>query len=1090
MAGEIANAFLVIQPSMRGFGTSIAQQAGPQIAAAGRQLGTRGGVALGAALGGSAAKSAVPALEQVNSAILSAQSNTSGWLTQTAQMAFKNVALYGSMFLLINSIKDGISSAIDAMVGFNGELEQANIGFTTLLGSSAAARDQMQWIKDFAKETPFGYEDLVGYSQQLIALGFNAEQSREVLEATGDAAAALGRGSESIQRINLALGQMWTKGKVQSQEMLQLTEAGIGSWQILADAYGTSVEEVQDAVTAGLVKATDAVPALIEGMNARFGGLMEKQSATYAGIISNIQDTLEQQFAEAGEPLFRVLAEQAQQLLEALDDPEVIEMMGQLGGFLADGASALSEFLKFAWEWRDVILAVGVGYAALKVAQGWTIKHFSAEAVAARQTAGAWAAATEAQRAYAAGLTRTSAALAGLSKLNLSPILSTVGMMGGSALLFDGWSRSAEQATADTQDLGQSVAGMAEAMGGGALAGAGLGLVFGGPVAAGIGAAGGAVVGLVGNLWQMQAAMDAANRDTSLAAEALQKLGVEARLAELATSGMTNEQFAAVGGFEAIANAMRSGTYTEYVDGLRAQSAAIKEQMDALQAQSNALMESGDTSAETGEKYRELAADLEGLFGASHELDTALQALDASSLYLAQSQEQVVAAAYQAAFAMDMQTGSLGSMTEAAWQAIIAEGGLGAEALMAALRMEGLAGTAGYVTEMISGIPNGTPINFTTNASDIAGQIIGLRAAAEAGFSSLGMTADGYERQLASLQARYASALSTVSTRLTLPTSGGRSSGVGRAVSRAADDAAKQLERDRAAQLRFGDAFGAIMDAALKGNFEQYRDRLEDQIVSLTRDGYGVAADTLKRLSETLTQASLDYAALTNKLGAASDAYDDLTGRMLDQYNASRELILGLGKATDAQSFDQLAYLLGETTSAAVQYQDVLRQLKEQGLSEALWNQLAQAGPESAGLAQSILAQGQEGIDQLNSLSGSLVDAADSMGNLVSQSMYQQGVDAMQAYIEGLKSQSAALENQLVTIGNNVLNKTASAITPGNAGYLPITNGQQTTANTYQVALTVNASDFGDLQSIQNFIQMLESAPTTQLVDAAGTVIS
>lgn len=228
MAGEIAAAYLAILPSMRGFGTGIVQQGGPQIAAAGRQLGVQGGAALGAAMGGAAAKSSLPALNQVNQAVVAAQASTQGWLGHTAQMAVKNVTLYGSMYAAIQGIQSGIDAMFSAMVGFNAELEQSELGFTTMLRSSRAAREELAWIQDFAKTTPFNYGQLVGLDQQLIAYGFNTEMAHEVIEAAGDAAAALGRGEEGINRINLALGQMWTKGKVQSQEMLQLTEAGIG----------------------------------------------------------------------------------------------------------------------------------------------------------------------------------------------------------------------------------------------------------------------------------------------------------------------------------------------------------------------------------------------------------------------------------------------------------------------------------------------------------------------------------------------------------------------------------------------------------------------------------------------------------------------------------------------------------------------------------------------------------------------------------------------------------------------------------------------------------------------------------------------
>jgi len=110
------------------------------------------------------------------------------------------------------------------------------------------------------------------------------------------------------------------------------------------------------------------------------------------------------------------------------------------------------------------------------------------------------------------------------------------------------------------------------------------------------------------------------------------------------------------------------------------------------------------------------------------------------------------------------------------------------------------------------------------------------------------------------------------------------------------------------------------------------------------------------------------------------------------------------------------------------------------------------------------------------------------MGSLVADSMYKQGVDAMQAYIDGLKSQASALEAQLETIANNVLNKTAGAITPGNAGYAPISAAPQQVANTFNVS--VEAKSLGDLKTVQEFIAMLDQAPTTQLVNQAGTVVS
>lgn len=1054
MSGDIATAYIAILPSMRGFGASAAQQIGPQA----RNVGTRAGQQAGVAFTEAASK------------------ESAGWFAQTAKGALKNVALYGSMYKAIQGVSSGINAMFDSMVGFNAEIEQATVGFETLSGSADAAQAQMQWIQDFAKETPFQYKDLVGYSQQLLALGFNAEQTKDVLQATGDAAAALGRGSDSIARINLALGQMWTKGKVQSQEMLQLTEAGIGAWQILADAYGTSVEKVQDAVTDGLIKATDAVPALIAGMNTKFGGLMEKQSQTYAGVISNIQDTLQQELAGAGEPLFEALKVQAQQFLEALDDPEALDMMHDLGKMLADGVTVLASAGKLAWQFRDAIIAVGIAYTASKL----LVKvPFGSPLSAAT-----WFSATRAQEAYQAGLTRTTALQAGLTERGAA-MLKGAGKIIGLAGVIDGYRRVSEAG----EDATQTALGFAESIGAGTIAGA----AFAGPV----GAAVGAVAGLTAGLWSYSQAAQAANKDTTVVQKALQDLGVDANLASLALSGVTNKQLEAAGGFDKMLDAMQSGTYDEYVAKVKDQAAALQEQSDALVARETAAGRAVDWDAKFTDSEQ-------AVIDKSHELNDLLGRLTENGDAFAGSQAQMTTAAYQAAYAADMQTGSLGMMTEAAWNAVVAQGGLSNEALLAAARMEGLGGTAGYVTQMLTGIPANTPINFSTNASDILQKIIALQAAAAAGAVVGSPDAyDAYERRLKELQGQYNDALRSTTVTLDLPTvpkapkapkvpkvSSGSSAAQKKTdkAKDAAEAAARKLKADKAAQVQFGKAFGSVMEAALEGDFDEFQDKLADQIQWLTENGYKKAAAALKAQSKALTTAAKDYAALTNKLEAAQDAYDDLTQSMQDQYNASRDMILGLGQITDAQSFDQLAYLLGETTSRATEYQQVLAALKDQGLSEDLWNQLAQAGPESMGLAQSILAQGQDGIDQLNSLSSGLVSAADSMGSLVSDAMYGQGVDAMKAYIAGLESQSKALENQLEIIANNVLTKTAGAITPGNAGYSKIDAGPQTQVNEYN--LSISADSLGDLKSVQDFIKMLEQAPTTQLVNQAGTVTS
>jgi tape measure domain-containing protein len=182
-------------------------------------------------------------------------------------------------------------------------LEQAQIGFTTMLGSAEKAQSFIAQMTDFAKKTPFEFTDVQTAASQLLAFGFASKDVLPTLTAVGDAAAGLGTGAEGVGRITKALGQIKAKGRIQSDELLQLYEAGIPALDLLAKKLGKTTKETQEMVTDGLVPADTAITALTEGMEQRFGGLMEKQSHTLGGIFSNLKDNVTLGLANAMKPV-------------------------------------------------------------------------------------------------------------------------------------------------------------------------------------------------------------------------------------------------------------------------------------------------------------------------------------------------------------------------------------------------------------------------------------------------------------------------------------------------------------------------------------------------------------------------------------------------------------------------------------------------------------------------------------------------------------------------------------------------------------------------------------------------------------------
>lgn len=182
------------------------------------------------------------------------------------------------------------------------DYQQAMIAFTKMLGSAEKATTFVKELQDFAAATPFELPQLLQGSKKLMAFGFEASQVIPMLTAIGDAASGLSLGSEGIDRLTLAIGQMSAKGKVSGGELRQLAEAGIPAVQYLADAYNKTTAEILDMSEKGAIPAAQGVAILIEGMskgskNAMgFAGMMEAQSKTMAGLLSTFKDTVRNSF--------------------------------------------------------------------------------------------------------------------------------------------------------------------------------------------------------------------------------------------------------------------------------------------------------------------------------------------------------------------------------------------------------------------------------------------------------------------------------------------------------------------------------------------------------------------------------------------------------------------------------------------------------------------------------------------------------------------------------------------------------------------------------------------------------------------------
>lgn len=238
-------------------------------------------------------------------------------------------------------IVNGLLGAGAASIKAAAQMRQYEIAFQTMLKSADEGTQMLRDLQKFAAETPFDVPGVVSAGQQLMAFGFKAKKVIPMLTSLGDAAAGLGQGTAGVSRLAYALGQMQTSGKLNAQDMMQLTSAGISAWDMLADAAGVSIAEIKDMTSKGMVDSKEAVKVIVAGMNEEFGGMMAKTSTEVSGLLANIEETVGTTSAVIG-----------QYMIDAFNIKGILQTAS---GALGDFQTKLQNAANSGESFRDVI---------------------------------------------------------------------------------------------------------------------------------------------------------------------------------------------------------------------------------------------------------------------------------------------------------------------------------------------------------------------------------------------------------------------------------------------------------------------------------------------------------------------------------------------------------------------------------------------------------------------------------------------------------------------------------------------------------------------------------------------------------------
>lgn len=293
---------------------------------------------------------------------------SNGFASTVSGLTSRLLAMAGA-YVGINTI----TTAIKEMFSQGNQAELLQIQMNAVMGSIQAGEQATAWIQKFAKETPLQLNEVTQAFTTMKSFGLDPMDGS--LQAVVDQSFKLGKGFEGVQRISLALGQAWAKQKLQGEEIMQLVEAGVPVWDMLAKATGKNTQELSALSEKGAL-GRDVIKQLMDEIAKGSSGAAAANMGTLSGIISNATDNIDAFYRMVSNSgsldwLKQQLQSVNDQFAKMSADGSLKLWAKEISDDIVAVGNAIKSGVQSIWEWRDSIVTVGKAWATLKIVS-WT----------------------------------------------------------------------------------------------------------------------------------------------------------------------------------------------------------------------------------------------------------------------------------------------------------------------------------------------------------------------------------------------------------------------------------------------------------------------------------------------------------------------------------------------------------------------------------------------------------------------------------------------------------------------------------------------------------------------------------------------
>ena len=226
-------------------------------------------------------------------------------------------------------------------------LKQATKTFQKLAGEgekgAVVAQVAMERLNETVTGTAYGLDIAAASAQGFVTRGMSFGAATKQVQAWADAVAFYGKGTnEQLETVIDAVGKMYSKGKVDMEQMNRLFDVGINAVQIYADSVGRSANDVQSDLSKGNISAQeflDGVITAMEGVNGVMGAAKENASSSWEATFANMRAAFSRGWVTILEQIDVAIAQATGKNIT------LMQIVGQFGKFVEGILKGIAPFI-------------------------------------------------------------------------------------------------------------------------------------------------------------------------------------------------------------------------------------------------------------------------------------------------------------------------------------------------------------------------------------------------------------------------------------------------------------------------------------------------------------------------------------------------------------------------------------------------------------------------------------------------------------------------------------------------------------------------------------------------------------------------